>query len=420
MPLGPVVPAQMRALVLRGSGFDKLRVEHVPTPSPGPRQLLGRVDAAGICTSLIKLVEQGAAHELLYGWDPARWPVVLGDEGAITVVQVGEELQGRYWVGERYVIQPAVDHAPVNHRDRYLGGAEEVRKIAVGYTLAGHLAEYVLVTEEVLDAGCLLPVPDPTLPHAYAAIAEPISCVISAQDHHLHLSQESGSSARLASKGLRRDGVTVVVGAGAMGRMHIDMAFAYRPRAIVVADPIAERLEQVRTLFSGRADRLGVQLWTVSAAQLAEVVHSASEGRGGDDVIIAVASPDAVQSGLGLVARGGVLNLFGGLKQDQALVPLDTSIIHYREVNVTGSSGGSPWDVGRALVLISAGDIDPGAHITRIGDLDHAVEFLGLIKSRAIDGKAVVYPHRHANEVLAVPFWAPADEERYLAMTPSG
>jgi threonine dehydrogenase-like Zn-dependent dehydrogenase len=137
-------------------------------------------------------------------------------------------------------------------------------------------------------------------------------------------------------------------------------------------------------------------------------------------VVIAVASPEAVQSGLRLVARGGVVNLFGGLKQDEALVPFDTSVIHYREINVTGSSGGSPWDVGRALALISAGDIDPGAHITRIGDLEHAVELLGLIKSRAIDGKAVVYPHRHAGEVLAIPFWAGADEERYLATTLRG
>jgi threonine dehydrogenase-like Zn-dependent dehydrogenase len=204
--------------------------------------------------------------------------VVLGDEGSITVVLVGDELQSRYRAGDRYVIQPAVDYAPVNHRDRYLEGVENVRKIAVGYTLAGHLAEYILVTEEVLNAGCLLPVPDPAPPYAYAAIAEPISCVISAQDHHVPLTQEKGSSSRLVSKGLRRDGLTVVVGAGAMGRMHVDLAFAYRPRTIVVADTIDERLKQVRTLFSGRADRLGIQLSAVPVSQLAQVVYSASAG----------------------------------------------------------------------------------------------------------------------------------------------
>jgi len=34
------VPKQMRALVLDGVGFEHLRVTKVPTPVPGPRQML--------------------------------------------------------------------------------------------------------------------------------------------------------------------------------------------------------------------------------------------------------------------------------------------------------------------------------------------------------------------------------------------
>jgi L-iditol 2-dehydrogenase len=47
------IPDTMRALVLDGVGFDRLRIARVPMPQPGPRQMLARVDAAGICTSLI-------------------------------------------------------------------------------------------------------------------------------------------------------------------------------------------------------------------------------------------------------------------------------------------------------------------------------------------------------------------------------
>lgn len=64
---GSRIPEQMRALVLAGKGFEALAVRTVPTPRPAPRQLLGRVNAAGICTSLIKLVEQGSDHALLGG-----------------------------------------------------------------------------------------------------------------------------------------------------------------------------------------------------------------------------------------------------------------------------------------------------------------------------------------------------------------
>jgi NADPH:quinone reductase-like Zn-dependent oxidoreductase len=48
-----IVPSEMRALVLDGTGFDHLQIRKIPVPHPGPGQMLARVDAAGVCTSLI-------------------------------------------------------------------------------------------------------------------------------------------------------------------------------------------------------------------------------------------------------------------------------------------------------------------------------------------------------------------------------
>src|SRR5450759_718699 len=185
------IPLEMRALVLDGVGFEHLSVRKVPVPGPSAQQMLARVEAAGICTSLIKLIEQGPDHNLMYGWDVRRFPAILGDEGVVTVVRVGEALRDQYQLGERYVVQPAVDHEPVNHRDRYRDSAKGVSKVAVGYTLPGHLAEYMLIPEEVVNSGCLLPVPEPRPPLAHAAMSEPLSCVVSAQEHHMHLIQSS-------------------------------------------------------------------------------------------------------------------------------------------------------------------------------------------------------------------------------------
>jgi threonine dehydrogenase-like Zn-dependent dehydrogenase len=412
----PRIPEEMRALMLDGVGLERLRVARLPTPRPGPHQMLARVDAAGICTSLIKLIEQGPAHRFLYGWDITRFPLILGDEGSITLVSVGEELREQYQPGQRYVIQPAVDHAPINHRERYRAGARGIDKVAVGYTLPGHLAEYILITEEVLAADCLLPLPDEALPYAHAALAEPFSCVVSAQDHHLHLAQEEPGAARGVLKGLKPGGVTVIVGAGAMGRMHVDLALNYRPRAIVVTDVIDERLGLVKTLFATRARALGVALCAVNpaAGDLQAMLDDLTGNRGADDVIVAVGSRPAIEAAQRYTGRGAVLNLFGGLKSGEDVVGLDAGIVHYQEINVTGSSGGSPWDVARTLGLMAAGEIDASKHISRIGDLDHAIEFLEMVKAQRIDGKAVVYPHRRNDEILTVPSWTAQDEARYL------
>jgi L-iditol 2-dehydrogenase len=411
------IPAAMRALVLDGVGFEHLSVRSVPTPRPGPKQLLARVDAASICTSLIKLIEQGSEHSLVNGWDITRFPLILGDEGSVTLVEVGSDLHSTYRVGERYVVQPAVDVAPINYRERYRNNAQGIVKVAAGYTLPGNLAEYILIPEEVLAAGCLLPVPGAHVPYAHASLSEPLSCAVSAQDHHVHLDQETPLSPRVASKGLKRGGVTVIIGAGPMGVMHIDVALSARPRTVIVSDFIAARLHHVRDLFAARAEALGVKLLTIDAStsDMQAVVNAETDYLGADDVIVAVGVRQAIESAQHHVGRGAVLNLFGGLKKGQDIVPFDTSLIHYKEINVTGSSGGSPWDIAHTLELIAAGEINPGNHITRIGDLNHSIEFLDLIKKAQSDGKAVVYPHRPATSVLAVPQWTADDERAYLA-----
>jgi threonine dehydrogenase-like Zn-dependent dehydrogenase len=407
----------MRATTLTGVGTDSLAVRTTPVPRPGPRQLLARVDAAGICTSVNKLVDQGAKHPLMHGWDPARHPAIVGDEGVVTIVDVGSELAAAWREGQRCAVQPAVDIAPINHLERYDDDGQGVAKVAVGYSLPGLLAEYILITEEVLQAGCLIPLPDPGMPAGHAAIAEPISCIISSHAHHMHLSQPDRTKARTATTGLKPGGVTVVIGVGPMGRMHVDLAIAARPRVIVATARRDERLAWIHDTFGERAAAAGVELVTVNTAtqDLAEVVRRVSAGAGADDLIVTAADGALMEWVQHLLARYGVLDLFAGLKPGEEIIGIDERFVHYQEINITGSSGGGPWDVIETLRLMAAGDIDAAAHIGHVGDLDHAPELLGMARDGRVQGKAIVYPHRRSAAIRDVARWSAEDEQRYLA-----
>jgi threonine dehydrogenase-like Zn-dependent dehydrogenase len=217
--------------------------------------------------------------------------------------------------------------------------------------------------------------------------------------------------------GLSRGSVVVVIGAGPMGRMHVDLALAAQPRCLLVADVLDDRLSRLRELFSARAERLGVELVTVNSARedMNGAVGAASRGLGADDVIVAVANGAAIEAAQHLLGRNGVLNLFGGLPAGRTTVAIDGRLVHYLEVTITGSSGGGPWDVMEALRLMADGEIDPGLHIAHVGDLEHAPQLLEMARSQAIDGKAIVYPHRRTSSLLAVSGWDAEDERRYLA-----
>jgi len=117
-------------------------------PVPGRMTTaLGRVDAAGVCASNLKIIAQGNEHTFINGIDLSQFPAQLGDEGCITIVSAGKNLRGRFPVGKRYCIQPAVDH----ERSTIASASATTRGHAeggVGYCLPGHFAQYLLVTEK--------------------------------------------------------------------------------------------------------------------------------------------------------------------------------------------------------------------------------------------------------------------------------
>jgi threonine dehydrogenase-like Zn-dependent dehydrogenase len=402
------VPPKMRAVIMAKPGLENLRIAEVDVPEPNADQMLARVDACTICPSTMKLLSQGSRHQFIHGWDTEKFPVILGDEGSVTVVKVGGNLAGEYAPGERLVIQPAVDHEPINHRERYQD-VGSMKKVAVGYTLGGHLAEYILIREEVLKAGCAVKLPDRAVGYFEASLTEPASCVVSSQDHHVHLVTDPATGKRVPKKGILEGGVTAIFGAGVMGRLHAELAVSYRPRWIIIFNQTAGRFTWIKRCLLAGAKEKGVDIHCVlvpgggSAGEFVGAKVREISGRDhADDAIDATGSAVMHALALGIAGRGSVVNSFGGLSMENSVIGVDMRKVHYDEMIVTGSSGGNRGDTVRTLELISSGVLDLGKYISRVGVLGHAIEFLGLVKDRKIDGKAVVYPHATASRPLAV------------------
>lgn len=87
------IPRKTKAVVMSKPGLENLKLEEVIVPEPNPNQILVRVDASTICTSGLKLISQGKEHPFLYGWDTEKYPIILGDEGAVTAVKIGDNLK---------------------------------------------------------------------------------------------------------------------------------------------------------------------------------------------------------------------------------------------------------------------------------------------------------------------------------------
>jgi threonine dehydrogenase-like Zn-dependent dehydrogenase len=204
----------------------------------------------------------------------------------------------------------------------------------------------VVVPGSFIAQGNVVPLPD-SISDREAAILEPFSCVVNGV-----------RACRIMP------GETVAIyGAGPIGLMHVMLCRVSGAGRIVVADVQDDRLAQAKVA--------GADATVDSSREDVKTRVMAETGGGGADVVItACPAPEAQEQGLDLLAPFGRLCLFGGLPRGSGKVALDTNAIHYKNLTVTGTTGGSVDDYLAAMRLVEGRRVDLGAVISDTFALD--------------------------------------------------
>jgi L-iditol 2-dehydrogenase len=302
----------VRAAVLHAPG--DLRIDAVPEPAPGPRELVLEVGAALSCGTDVKSVLRG--HPSI-----AAYPSRLGHEFAGVVTAVGRGVETAA-PGDRVFCG---NSAPCGVCGACARGRESLCEDLL-YLLGG-FAEQVLVPARIAERN-LHPVPY-GLELRTAALAEPLGCVVHAVDV---VDLAPGDRA-------------AVLGAGSLGLM-LCALLASAGADPIVLDPHAERL--------ALAERFGAAetVQAVRGPADAERVLELTGGRGADLVVEAVGRPEAWELGVAMAAPGGTVNLFGGCASDTTFT-VPTARVHYDEVTLTGTYHHSPRYLARALKILA-------------------------------------------------------------------
>jgi L-iditol 2-dehydrogenase len=254
----------MRAAVFHGPG--DLRVGDLPRPRISDSELLLEVGACALCGSDVRTFRHGARN--------IDKPVILGHELSGTIVEIGHGVSG-YRTGQRVAVAPAI---PCGDCDFCRRGVQTMceRLRSIGYEFDGGLAEFMAVPASAVRAGCVNLIPD-AVPFAEAAIAEPLACVINAQEL-LNVGQGD---------------TVVVLGAGPVGCLHAGLARLRGASVVLLVDMRPERLQ--------RAHAFNVDLRIdASHEDVRARVLDATEGRGASVVIVAAPSHRAQEQAITL------------------------------------------------------------------------------------------------------------------------
>ena len=109
-------------------------------------------------------------------------------------------------------------------------------------------------------------------------------------------------------------------------------------------------------------------------ADLAQAVAEISDGNGVDVIMIAAPSPQAQEEACRLAAIRGRINFFGGLPKDRPTIALDSNLVHYKELLLTGTTACSTNDCWRAAKILNSGRMDLSKIVTNRYALDQYQE----------------------------------------------
>jgi L-iditol 2-dehydrogenase len=332
---------KMKKAVLRSPGV--LEIEHPDVPACPEGGIVVKVQACAICGTDVE--------SFFHGQRMAQLPPQLGHELSGIVSSVGEGV-GLFREGDRVVVNQSVPcgQCPDCQRDR-----ENLcdRTLRIG----GGFADYIAIPAVAVQKGNILSLPAGVSFRA-ATLTEALAAVVNGQD----------------LLDIRLGDTVLVIGAGAVGCLHGQLAKAQGASRVILADINPARLKNAEVL--GGADLL----IDSSSENLSARVKEETNGLGAEKVIVACSSGAVQEEALQMVAKRGRVSYFGYTFKEWPRIKFDSNACHSREFFLTGAFAYSRRQFQLALDLIARGTVRVDPLITHVFPLERLVEALQTMK----------------------------------------
>jgi acryloyl-coenzyme A reductase len=342
-------------LVHQPGSTDVLRLETIPDPAPGPKDVVIKVEACGVCYH--DIVTRNGTLKI-----GVRMPCILGHEISGTVVDVGHDVSG-FHKGDRVA---TVQRYHICGACRFCRTGRETlcpdRKFTGDWGLVGGYAEYVAIEDDNIAH-----VPD-EVPLQDASI---VACTIGTI---LNAIREVGR--------LQPGETALVTGAGGGLGMHA-VQLARLAGAYVVA----------QTTSPSKAERiqaLGAHAVIVHerGEDFSGAVKKATAGQGVDVAIDNVGSQlfEPIRRSMGI---GGRWILIGQLTGQ--FVPFNPAQLFLKNISMLSATSTTRKQLEDCLALVARGAVKP--IISMILPLEKAAEAHELVEAGKVAGRVVLRPN---------------------------
>ncbi len=342
----------MKAALLYG--INDLRLEDIDVPSINDDEILVKNRKSFVCGTDVRMLKNGNKNIT-----PGKG-IIIGHEFSGIIEKVGKNIKG-YSKGDRVFIAPNIGCGTCVY---CISGNSHMCNDyqAFGIHIDGGFSEYVKIPVKAIMHGNVIKLSN-SVSFSEAALVEPFSCVY------------NGFERAQISPG----DTVLIQGAGPIGIMHAKLAKMAGASKIIVSDVLKERLEMVKNIDPS--------FITVLSVDVRKEVNILTRGIGIDVSITACPSPEAQSLSVELGAVNGRIIFFGGLPESKQNVPLNTNIIHYKQLIVSGTSKASLGQIHKSVKLLES-------NLIQLKDLISAEFPIGNVQlafDKAIEAKGLKY-----------------------------
>jgi D-arabinose 1-dehydrogenase-like Zn-dependent alcohol dehydrogenase len=347
---------------VRAAVFDsstrRLELEEVPTPEPGPDEVLVRVAACGICLSDVHLLDGTLPTPL------AR--VIPGHESAGVIERTGEQVPDFWQPGKRVVMAGGKPCGTCDNCVRGLDPAGCLSVMVMGFAYDGAWAEYVVVPWLVL-----VEVPAQVPLEQAAILADAVATPFAA------LTERAG---------LRHGESVGLWGIGGLGVHAVQIARMVGAAPIIALDPI--EAARARALEFGADHALDPTVYGVE-----QEVWELTGGRGLDVAVDLVGANRVLVQGDACLGRGGRLVIVGLTDEPISLGPnVEFGVMSH---SLLGHLGYGKEHLVQLVRFAATGRLDVSRSVSEVMPLDDVARGVERLATKEGDPiRLVVAPGR--------------------------
>jgi len=328
---------------------EKLELREVSAPQvSGPFDVIVKIGGAGVCRTDIHILEGQWAEK-----SNVALPYTIGHENAGWVSAVGSAVTN-VTEGDKVIVHPLIT-CGLCRACRFGDDVHCENSQFPGIDTAGGYAEYLKTS-----ARSVVKIDDSLEPADIAALAD-----AGLTAYH---------AAAKAARKLRAGDRCVLIGAGGLGHIGIQVMRAISPAELIVVDRNPDAIKL--------AESIGAQHGVVADGSQVEQVLELTGGRGAETVIDFVGEGGSTAEGLRMLRRAGDYHVVGYGEN----IDVPTIDIISTEISIVGDLVGSYNDLVELMALAAQQRVQLHTSKYRLDQFQDALDDLaaGRIRGRAI------------------------------------